>query len=149
MPDTKFEISELKKENIDDIYFISTLCFPKPWLRESFEMEYNNDIARYIVAIKDNKVIGYGGVWFVVDEGHITNIAVHPDYRRQGAASAILKNLISLCMESSINSMMLEVRKSNLPAQKLYTNFGFKPEGIRKKYYDHIEDAIIMWKRDM
>lgn len=149
MLDINFEICPLKKEYIYDIYYISTLCFPKPWLPETFEKEYNNDIARYIVAISDNKVIGYAGVWFVVDEGHITNIAVHPDYRRYHVGSSILKKLIDLCKNDNITSMMLEVRKSNIPAQKLYTNFGFCCEGIRKKYYDNIEDALIMWKRDL
>ena len=86
----------------------------------------------------------------VVDEGDITNIAVHPDYRGQHIASMILEEMIRVCSSHSVTAMTLEVRKSNMPAQNLYKKFGFIAEAVRPKYYeDNDEDAILMWKRDI
>jgi len=102
------------------------------------------------VAEVDNKIVGYGGFWVVVDEGHITNIAVHPEYRSKGIGSKIMEGLIELAKKNGIISMTLEVRESNIVAQHLYAKFGFRPLGRRKGYYqDNNEDAIIMWKYDL
>lgn len=144
------EICTLCPEDIEDIIEISVLSFPTAWAREAFDNELKNNLARYVVAKIDGNTIGYGGMWIIIDEGHITNIAVHPDYRRLGVASLILKKLINICEEEKCGAMTLEVRKSNINAQKLYKKYGFIEEGIRKKYYaDNKEDAIIMWKRDL
>jgi len=102
------------------------------------------------VAVKDNLVVGYGGVWLILDEGHITNIAVHPEYRGIGVGNAILEALIEICKIEQITSMTLEVRKSNTIAQNLYKKYGFLEEGIRKNYYtDTKEDGVIMWKYNL
>ena len=96
----------------------------------------------------DNKVIGFAGLWTIVDEGHITNIAVHPDYRGKGIGSKLVKSLIDNSKDWYINDLTLEVRYSNKIAQNLYKKYGFIEEGIRKNYYaDNKEDAVIMWRR--
>ncbi|MBV7271708.1 ribosomal protein S18-alanine N-acetyltransferase [Clostridium thailandense] len=141
----------LKSEHIDSVITIDTLCFAIPWSRESFQKEVDsNKFARYIVAKKNNIIIGYAGMWLILDEGHITNIAVHPEYRGIGAGNLLLEGLIEICKSESINSLTLEVRKSNIVAQNLYKKYGFVEEGLRKEYYgDNKEDAIIMWKHNI
>ena len=104
-------------------------------------------MAKYIVAEVDGLVVGYGGIWLIIDEGHVTNIAVDEKYRGKGIGSKILEGLIQLCADRNMIAMTLEVRKSNEVAQALYRKYGFKEYGIRKGYYqDNNEDAIIMWK---
>ncbi|PRR79016.1 ribosomal-protein-alanine N-acetyltransferase [Clostridium liquoris] len=134
--------------HIDEMFIISTLSFPISWSKESIKKEImENDQAIYLVAIKDNTVIGYGGVWVILDEGHITNIAVHPEFRNTGVATLILDDLIEACKANSVQHMTLEVRTSNIVAISLYKSFNFIEEGIRKRYYaDNGEDALIMWK---
>lgn len=143
--------SPLKMENVDEIVKISTLSFPTPWSKESIIKEINdNKFARYIVAYKNDIVVGYGGFWLILDEAHITNIAVHPEYRGIGIGSAILEELINICKIEGVPSMTLEVRKSNITAQNMYIKFGFIQEGLRKNYYrDNKEDALIMWKHQI
>lgn len=142
------EISPLKLEHIDRILTIDALCFPTPWSRKSLEREVeNNALTKYVVAKKSGIVIGYAGMWVILDEGHITNVAVHPEYRGIGAGSLLLEALIEICKIELIKSMTLEVRKSNIRAQNLYKKYGFSEKGIRKEYYrDNKEDALIMWK---
>lgn len=145
------EILSLKHEHIQSILVIDSLSFPTPWSKKSFENEIeNNKFAKYIVAKKDDIVIGYAGMWLILDESHITNIAVHPEYRGIGAGNCLLEALIEICRIESVNHMTLEVRKSNVVAQNLYKKYGFAQEGLRKGYYgDNKEDALIMWKHNI
>ena len=142
-------IRDMISEDIDSISEIEKMCFSDPWSRESIAYEYEqNSLAKYLVAEKENIVIGYIGVWLIGDEGHITNVAVHPSYRGLGIANAIMLKFIDDLSKLNIKSITLEVRQSNLIAQNLYKKFGFLAAGIRKKYYeDNKEDAIIMWKK--
>lgn len=143
-------ICPLKESYIDEIVAISKLSFRSIWDKNSFIEELNNGFARYVVALKDDIVIGYGGMWVIIDEGHITNIAVHPEFRGNGIGSLIVESLINICTIEHVPSLTLEVRKSNFIAQNLYKKYGFTEEGLRPKYYgDNQEDAIIMWKRDI
>lgn len=143
-------ICPLKENYIDEIVAINKLSFHSIWDKKSYLEELNNGFARYVVAMKDNIVIGYGGMWVIIDEGHITNIAVHPEYRGNGIGSLIVQSLIDICIVEHVPSLTLEVRKTNFIAQNLYKKYGFTQEGLRKKYYgDNGEDAIIMWKRDI
>ena len=142
------EICSLKLEHIDRILVIDSLCFPTPWSRESLEKEIeNSELTKYVIAKKSGIVIGYAGMWIILDEGHITNIAVHPEYRGIGVGSLLLEALIEICKIEFIKSMTLEVRESNARAQNLYKKYGFLQNGIRKGYYrDNKENALIMWK---
>ncbi|MBQ7667811.1 MAG: ribosomal protein S18-alanine N-acetyltransferase [Clostridia bacterium] len=144
----KIVIELMKVDDIKNVLEVEEKSFTIPWHKESFENELKNNLALYLVAKVENKAVGYVGVWRVLDEGHITNVAVHPDYRRRGIAKALVSELLLLCEKDGITSFTLEVRKSNKVAYELYKKLGFKEEGIRKKYYaDNNEDAIIMWKK--
>ena len=134
-------------DDIDNVVEVENNCFSIPWSKASFLREIeNNEVALYLVAKIENKAVGYIGVWRIIDEGHITNVAVHSDYRGLGIGSMLVSELLSLCKKDGINSFTLEVRKSNEIAQKLYRKYGFEERGIRKKYYeDNKEDAVIMW----
>ncbi|SHK67671.1 ribosomal-protein-alanine N-acetyltransferase [Clostridium cavendishii DSM 21758] len=143
-----FKISKINHEDLDDLMEVNNLSFNIPWSKESFEAEINNKLAHYFVAHVDDKAIGFGGMWLIIDEGHITNIAVHPDYRGSSIGDSILKTMLDYCISKNITAITLEVRASNTIAQNLYTKHGFVTEGIRKKYYeDNSEDAILMWRR--
>ncbi|KKC30367.1 ribosomal protein S18-alanine N-acetyltransferase [Caldanaerobacter subterraneus] len=144
-------IRPMTEDDIDEVMEIEKLSFTTPWSREAFVGEVTkNSCARYIVAEVDKKVVGYAGFWVVLDEGHITNIAVHPEYRGRGIGSRLMEGLIDLAKKNGITSMTLEVRESNLVAQNLYKKFGFKVLGRREGYYqDNNEDAIVMWKYDL
>lgn len=145
------EIVPLKLEHIDSVLAIDRLSFATPWSRESFFHEIDkNKFAKYIAVVKCDRIIGYGGMWIILDEAHITNIAVHPEYRGIGAGNSIIEGLIEICKNERVQSMTLEVRKSNTIAQNLYKKYGFVEEGIRKAYYiDNKEDAIIMWNHNI
>lgn len=139
-------ITPMTAEYIDDVYRISKLSFPVAWSKESLANEISkNKHAVYVIAIKDNMVLGYGGMWIIVDECHITNIAVHPEFRRIGIGNAIMLHLKEICRQRYVNFMTLEVRDSNVAAQNMYKKNGFFKVGVRKKYYtDNDEDALIM-----
>lgn len=141
------EIEELSQEHLDGVMVVENLSFKIPWSRDSFLEELNNDMAIYFVAVSDGQVLGYGGMWKIFDEGHITNIAVHPEFRLCGIASKIMDKILDISKFNGIANLTLEVRKSNIAAQKLYQKYGFKAEGTRKGYYsDTGEDALIMWR---
>lgn len=138
----------MELDDIDSIMEIEEQSFTTPWSRNSFEMEIrDNLLAHYLVAVIDEKIVGYAGIWFIVDEGHITNIATHANYRGIGVGNKLVEGLIDLCSEKGINNMTLEVRKSNIVAQNLYKKYGFIDFGVRPRYYsDNNEDAVIMWR---
>ena len=141
-------IRPMIKDDVDAVYIVEENCFVDPWSKESIRKELKNNLAKYLVAQLDNKIVGYVGVWFVVDEGHITNVAVHSDYRGKKIGDKLVKEMVELCKENNIIAMTLEVRASNTVAQNLYRKYGFKMGGIRKEYYsDNEEDAIIMWNQ--
>jgi len=137
--------------DMDQVMIMEKLCFTLPWPRGAFEGELTqNAMARYLVAEIDGRIAGYAGIWLIFDEGHITNIAVHPDFQRRGVASALLQRVLSNAKACGIEACTLEVRRNNLAAQKLYEKYGFLPEGVRKGYYtDTKEDALLYWKRNM
>lgn len=141
-------LNMMNKNHIEDVLEVSSLSLKETWSKDSYSKELENPMAKYLVAEVNNKVIGFAGLWTIFDEGHITNIAVHPDYRGNGIGSKLMKSLIDNSHSWYINSLTLEVRSSNTIAQNLYKKYGFKEEGIRKNYYsDNKEDAIIMWRR--
>lgn len=143
------EIIPMTQEHIDSVVIVEEACFHIPWTKSDFEREIKeNKMAIYFVAVDENKkVAGYAGMWHVINEGHITNVAVLEEYRGQGIGDMLMDALEKRADELEMIGITLEVRISNYSAQKLYTKHGYKPEGFRKKYYsDTNEDAIIMWK---
>lgn len=143
-------VRQAEERDIKPMAEMDILCFSAPWSEESFEKEImENRMAFYIVAEIDGGMVGYAGLWCIVDEGHITNVAVHPDFRRKGIGEAMLSVMLDHTVKNGILSHTLEVRASNAPAISLYSKFGFEPAGIRKNYYeDNGEDAIIMWRKE-
>lgn len=145
----EFNIISMTLEDVDEVAEVEKECFYTAWTKEDFVKEMTeNELAVYVVAKSEGKIIGYAGMWHIVDEGHITNIAVLPEYRRYGVGSSLVQKLLDISEERNIVGLTLEVRIGNTIAQKLYSKYGFKAEGIRKRYYsDTGEDAVIMWKR--
>jgi len=142
-------VRQAEERDVKPMAEMDHLCFAAPWSEESFGKEImENRLAFYIVAEIDGRMVGYAGLWCIADEGHITNVAVHPDFRRRGIGEALVSVLLQHTAENGILSHTLEVRASNAPAISLYKKFGFEPAGFRKNYYeDNGEDAIIMWRR--
>lgn len=141
------DIRRMREEDLDLVLEVEQASFASPWSRESLRYEMtSNTFATYLVITVDERVVGYVGIWHILDEGHITNVAIHPGYRRLGLASDLLKALITLMHQKGCRRITLEVRESNISAQKLYFSLGFEPFGVRKGYYsDNGEDAVIMW----
>ncbi len=132
--------------DIPGVLEVERLSFSSPWPAFAFQQELTaNRMARYLVARADARVIGFGGIWLMVDEAHITTFGVHPDWRRQGIGRRLLLELAELAIELDSARMTLEVRRRNAPAQALYAGFGFVEAGTRPHYYsDDGEDALIM-----
>ena len=141
-------IELMKMEHIDDVYEIECASFPLPWSKRDFVKELTeNKLALYIVARCDGVIAGYAGMWHIVNEGHITNVAVAEAWRKRGVGDLLVTRLLALAVEKGMVGVTLEVRMGNVRAMSLYAKHGFKPEGIRKGYYtDTNEDAVIMWK---
>nr|WP_044023196.1 ribosomal protein S18-alanine N-acetyltransferase [Bacillus sp. SG-1] len=142
-----YTIRLMNTEDLDQVMEVESNSFSIPWSRDAFFNEIEtNHFATYIVIEEGGKVIGYCGVWIIVDEAHITNIAVLPSYRGQGLGDKLMRSMIEIAKEMGARTMTLEVRVSNTPAQSLYRKFGFQEGGIRKNYYsDNQEDALVMW----
>lgn len=141
----------IRKATVKDATAMAALdqaCFTLPWSNEAFRREFDdNNMAFYLVAAVSESIIGYVGLWWIMGEGHITNFAVHPGYRRQGVGERLLAQLIVISKEKGIDKHTLEVRASNEAAINLYKKFEFKISGIRKEYYsDNLEDALILWR---
>lgn len=133
------------KEDIEAIYNIELESFSVPWSLESITKELENEVAYYVVAEEDGQVLGYAGLWDVVGEGQITNIAVRPSGRRKGIGKKLVEGLMAYGKEEGLEVLILEVRASNEAAIRLYSQAGFKDIGKRKNYYTKpTEDAILM-----
>ena len=143
MPDITIALMAL--EDVDAVHAIEAATFPVPWSRESFEKEVTeNKCARYLVLKEDGVCVAYAGMWLVLDEGHVTNIAVREDRRGMGYGEQVTRAMIQLAADSGMNWMTLEVRRSNTAAQNLYHKLGFIDVGYRKRYYENTEDALSM-----
>lgn len=147
----QFAFARMQPVHVEQVLAIEETSFPTPWSRQSFYYEVTeNDFAFYLVAIHEGRVIAYAGIWLVLDEAHITNVAVHPEYRGCGVGRAIMLKIIGSAALLGAVRMTLEVRPSNYVAIGLYESLGFERRGIRKGYYtDTNEDAIIMWKEPL
>ncbi|MFJ7850914.1 ribosomal protein S18-alanine N-acetyltransferase [Peribacillus sp. NPDC097206] len=138
---------KMKTEDIEQVLNVEKQSFTLPWSREAFFNELNhNEYAVYMVIEDEGKIAGYCGAWIVIDESHITNIAILPEYRGQKLGEALLRKMIEISINMGVVRMTLEVRVSNAVAISLYEKLGFQKGGIRKRYYtDNQEDAYVMW----
>jgi ribosomal-protein-alanine N-acetyltransferase len=134
-------------QDIDGVLLVEQQSFSQPWSRRAFEAEMeDNNLAQYLVLEDNEKIVGYAGLWLIVDEAHVTNIAVLPAYQGQGLGEKLLTSLIQQAKNLGAASMTLEVRLSNDVARSLYTKLGFVIRGSRRQYYSETkEDALIMW----
>jgi ribosomal-protein-alanine N-acetyltransferase len=141
-----FLIERLTTEKISEVAKLDKLCFSLPWSEKSFELLCDGKNVGF-VAVNDGEVVAYGGMLVVLDEGQITNIAVHPSYRRQGLGERIVSSLLEYGKEKQLSNISLEVRESNTAAKALYEKLGFLSVGVRKNFYSFpTENAIVMIK---
>ncbi len=140
-------ISGMRMEDITSVLEIEQTSFPTPWPRDAYAHELReNRLACYLVARVMHRIVGYTGMWIILDEAHVTTIAVDPQSRRQRIGERLLVALLDEAMRRGARWMTLEVRKSNEAAKAMYRKYGFKEIGIRRGYYsDNREDAIVMW----
>ena len=143
------EFYRMVQEDADGVARVEAACMPVPWSRQSFWEEASHTDAYYLIARdvdRDNLIVAYAGCWVLANEGHITNVAVDPDYQGQGVGRRLMNELTSRVKALGVDSMTLEVRPSNTVAINLYTSLGFRSVGQRPKYYTNpVEAAEIMW----
>ncbi len=138
-------LREMTAEDIDGVLIVEREAFSTPWSERLFYDELKNPHTVYYVCEDDGKIVAYGGVWHVLDEGQITNIAVKSKYRKSGVGSRLLDAIIGFSKDNDLSVVELEVRASNEPAIGLYKKFGFREVGVRKNYYKNpTEDALLM-----
>ena len=141
------EIIKMNENHVVDIAQIEKLCFSDPWSENSITYELTNPLSLWLVAVEDDKVVGYVGSQSVLGEADMMNLAVHPDYRRRGIARKLVLELIEQLKTQGSHILILEVRASNDPAIALYTDLGFTQVGRRPNYYfKPKEDALILRK---
>ena len=145
-PPVRLLVEPMSIEDLPDVHRIERASFSVPWPDDAYRSEIlGNRLASYLVARADGELVAYGGIWLMVDEAHITTFAVDPAWRRQRVGETLLIALMDLAIGRHAREATLEVRLSNLAARKLYEKFGFRPVGVRARYYsDNGEDALIM-----
>jgi ribosomal-protein-alanine N-acetyltransferase len=138
-------------EEIDAMLAIEQASFTNPWTREMYLAELKNQGVSFFFLARDKnrQIVGFCSFWRVLDELHINNLAVLPEYRRSGIATALLRRVLEEAVRLGTRRTMLEVRRSNVPAQELYQKFGFTVSGVRSKYYTNPpEDALVLWREE-
>ena len=141
------EIVKMSHNHIKQVSFIESVSFSDAWSESALSEELDNETAVFLTAVCDDFVCGYIGFHHVLDEGYIALIAVHPDYRRKGIGQALIDNACKIARELNLSFLSLEVRVSNIPAQKLYLSCGFENVGLRPNFYQNPkEHAYIMTK---
>jgi len=139
---------KLTAQHLDGVAQLEVACFSQPWSKNSLELLTKEGIGTGVICSCDGQVCAYGGMMVAVDEGQITNIATHPDYRRRGYGRAVVEALIKYAKNNGLDSISLEVRESNRAAIELYTKLGFKVEGKRKDFYVKPTEAalVMIWR---
>lgn len=141
-------VMPMRRAHIRKLMPIEQQVYPRPWTAQVFveELEQARVGKRhYLVGTIGDELVGYGGLLFVENDAHVTNLAVHPMWRSRGIATELLLDLAWEANRRGCEAMSLEVRHTNASAQQLYRRFGFVPAGVRKKYYENRDDAIVMW----
>ena len=140
------EFRMMQEKDVQRVAELEKICFITPWSYRSLLGELTNDVAYYVVAVDEGEVCGYAGMWVMLDEAHMTNIAVAPDHRKQGIARRMILELMKAALGKGAERMTLEVRENNHNAQRLYASLDFAYAGTRKHYYsDTGENALILW----
>jgi ribosomal-protein-alanine N-acetyltransferase len=144
-------LTPMRRRHLRAVLKIEAKVYPRPWSMGLFLSEIGQREQRvYLVARVGSTVVGYGGLMVVLDDGHITTLAVDPAWHRRSIGSRLLLALGDAAMERGVRNLTLEVRIGNEPAKELYRRFGFVPAGIRKGYYvETDEDALVMWAHDL
>lgn len=145
-------ILPMTKDDVEDVSLIEAEAYGKHhWTKSSFYDEMSNNLAKYYCAkTSTDETVGYAGTWHIIDEGHITTIAVKNEFLRNHIGEALIHRIIEDCYKNGVKYLTLEVRVSNTPAIKLYEKYGFQSLGTRKGYYqDNNEDALIMWTENI
>ena len=139
-------VEAMRIDDLGEVHEIERASFSAPWPPNAYLSELQtNRLAHYLVVRVDSRVVGFGGIWLMVDEAHVTTFAIHPDWRRLRLGERLIIALLDVALERRAGEATLEVRLSNLPARRLYEKYGFRPVGIRPRYYtDNGEDALIM-----
>jgi len=150
-PPLKVRLDAMRASDLDAVQRIEKASFSTPWPAYAYRQEIEtNRMAHYIVARVGREVVGFAGIWLMVDQAHITTFAVDPEWRRQGIGSHMALALLRMSRTLGARNATLEVRLSNLEARRLYERFGFRPVGVRPRYYtDNGEDALIMTTDDL
>ena len=145
-PPVALRVEPMTLDDLDAVHAIERASFAVPWPDDAYRNEIRtNRLATYVVARLGEDVVGFAGLWVMVDEAHVTTFAVDPRWRRRGVGERMLLTLLDIAVARQAREATLEVRLSNLPARKLYEKHGFRPVGIRVRYYsDNGEDALIM-----
>ena len=133
-------------DDLPAVHAIERASFSTPWPDDAYRSELQtNRLASYLVARAGDEVVGFAGIWLMVDEAHITTFAVHPAWRRRGIGERLLVAVLDVALRRHAREATLEVRLSNVAARRLYEKYGFRPVGLRPRYYtDNGEDALIM-----
>lgn len=140
-------LREMQKKNIPDILKIERLCFTTPWTENAFLNELQKPYAISRIALINNKLVGYACANFVLNEAHILNLAIHPEFRRMKIGTALMHDMMNLLKKKGCRFIFLEVRTSSFGARKFYEYFGFKIVGLRRDYYQSPkEDAALMMR---
>ena len=143
-------VRPMTKRDIARVYEIEIQSFRSPWSKLSLLGELHNNVARYYVAEEEGRVVGYGGMWLMFDEAHITNIAIAPEARGRHLGRYLLYGMMAAAHGRGAERMTLEVRETNTVAQNLYYSFDFEKEGFRKRYYEDTgEGAYLLWNQDL
>jgi ribosomal-protein-alanine N-acetyltransferase len=145
-PPVAIVVDRMSVDDLIAVHVIERESFSTPWPAQAYRQEIEqNRLAHYIVARSGNSIVGFAGIWLLVDEAHITTFATRSAWRRQGIGERLLVALLDLALARGAKEATLEVRPSNIPAKRLYEKFGFKVVGVRPRYYsDNNEDALIM-----
>jgi [ribosomal protein S18]-alanine N-acetyltransferase len=145
-PPVALRITPMSFDDLPSVHAIERASFAVPWPTDAYRSELStNRLASYVVARAADAIVGFAGLWVMVDEAHVTTFAVDPRWRRRGVGEHLLLALLDVAVARRAREATLEVRLSNTPARRLYEKYGFKPVGIRPRYYsDNGEDALIM-----
>lgn len=142
-----YSIIDATEALVGQIEALENKCFSSPWTAEQIKSQLKDDRHEFIAAVNGDKLLGYVGMMYILDEGYIANVAVAPEFRRMGVADALIERLVHISRKLELSFVTLEVRAGNTPAIELYSKHGFSPVGRRKNYYDlPKEDAILMTK---